>query len=130
MREIATLLRRLGRDEIAVAVSYLSVELPQGRIGVGYSALSTAAVAAGDPPAQPLLPLGQVDRLLGELAGMQGGGSAARRGAALRDLFSQATQPERRFLLQLLAGELRQGALVGVMLEAVEIGRASWRGTV
>ena len=119
VREIATLLRKLGRDEIAVAVSHLSGELPQGRIGVGYAALHAAATAAGDPPPEPHLSVTQVDRLVGDLEGMRGGGSAGRRSAALRDLFSQATRAERGFLLQLLAGELRQGALAGVMVDAV-----------
>jgi DNA ligase-1 len=119
VREIAALLRKLGRDEIGVAVSYLSGELPQGRVGVGYSALSAAAAGAGDPPVAARLSLAQTDTLIGELAGMRGGGSGARRGAALRDLFSQATRPERGFLLQLLAGELRQGALAGVMVDAI-----------
>ena len=119
VREIAALLRKLSQDEIVVAVSYLSGELPQGRVGVGYSALSTAAAAAGEPPLAARLSVAQTDRLIGELAGMRGGGSAARRGAALRDLFAQATAAERGFLLQLLAGELRQGALVGVMVDAL-----------
>jgi len=119
VREIAALLRKLGEDEIMVAVSYLSGELPQGRVGVGYSALSTAAAAAGDSPVGTRLSVAQTDRLIGELASMRGGGSAARRAAALRGLFSQATTAERNFLLQLLAGELRQGALVGVMIDAV-----------
>jgi len=119
VREIAALLKRLERDEILVAASYLSGELPQGRVGVGYSALSTAAAAAGDPPAEPRLSAAQTDRIIGELASFHGGGSATRRGAALRDLFSQATRAERGFLLQLLAGELRQGALAGVMVDAV-----------
>lgn len=119
VREIAALLTRLGRDEILVAASYLAGDLPQGRVGVGYSALNTAAAAAADAPAAPQLSVAQTDTLIGELAGMRGGGSTARRDAALRDLFSQATRSERGFLLQLLAGELRQGALAGVMVDAV-----------
>jgi len=119
VRQIAALLRKLGRDEIGTAVSYLAGELPQGRVGVGYSALSAAAATAGDPAVEPRLSLAQTDRLIGELAGMRGGGSATRRSAALRNLFSQTTRSERGFLLQLLAGELRQGALLGVMVDAV-----------
>jgi DNA ligase-1 len=119
VREIAALLRRLERDEIEVTVSYLSGELPQGRVGVGYAALSTASALAGEPPPQARLSVAQIDRLIGELASLRGGGAGARRGAALRDLFAQATPAERGFLLQLLAGELRQGALAGVMIDAV-----------
>jgi DNA ligase 1 len=119
VREIATLLSKLPREEIEVTVSYLAGELPQGRIGVGYAALHTAATAAGAPTEEARLSVARTDSLIAELAGIRGGGSGARRGAALRDLFSQATLAERDFLLQLLAGELRQGALAGVMVDAV-----------
>src|SRR6202042_19441 len=61
----------------------------------------------------------EVDGKLSELAGMRGGGSAARRAAALQELFARATAPEQQFLLRLLIGELRQGALAGVMVDAI-----------
>lgn len=118
-REIAELLRKLQRDEIEVAASYLAGELPRGRVGVGYAALRAAAAAAGAAPEEGSLSIAQTDRLIGGLADIRGGGSAARRGVALRELFSNATLAERAFLLQLLAGELRQGALAGVMADAV-----------
>jgi DNA ligase-1 len=119
VREIAALLGRLPRDEIGIGVSYLAGELPQGRIGVGHAALLAAAQAAGEPPETASLSVAETDRRVAALAAIRGGGSAARRGAALGDLFSQATAEERAFLLRLLAGELRQGALAGVMIDAV-----------
>ncbi|HVS77967.1 MAG TPA: ATP-dependent DNA ligase, partial [Steroidobacteraceae bacterium] len=118
-REIAGLLRRVDRSETGAAVSYLAGELPQGRVGVGYAALHAAAAAATAPPEAPHLSITRTDRLIGELADIRGGGSGDRRRAALLDLLSQATAEERGFLLQLLAGELRQGALSGVMIEAI-----------
>jgi DNA ligase-1 len=119
VREIAGLLGRLSADEIGIGVSYLAGALPQGRIGVGYAALQAAAAAAGRPPEQASLSLEQTDRQVAELAAIRGGGSAARRTAALDALLSLATAGERTFLLQLLAGELRQGALAGIMIDAI-----------
>jgi DNA ligase 1 len=119
VREIAGLLGRLPREEIGIGVSYLAGELPQGRIGVGYAALQAAAAAAGPPPEQASLSLEQTDRQVAELAGIRGGGSAARRNSALSRLFSLASAEERTFLLRLLIGELRQGALAGVMIDAI-----------
>jgi DNA ligase-1 len=119
VREIAGLLGKLTPAEITIGVSYLAGELPQGRIGIGYSALQAAASAAGEPPEQPALSIEQTDRHVAALAVIRGGGSAIRRGQALADLLSQATAAERTFLVRLLVGELRQGALAGVMIDAI-----------
>jgi len=119
VREIADLLARLAREEVGIGVSYLAGELPQGRIGVGYAALQAAGAAAGAAPEQATLSVAETDRKVAELAGIRGRGTARRRGAALGDLFSRATAAERTFLVQLLAGELRQGALAGVMIDAI-----------
>ena len=119
VREIAVLLGRLSRAEIGIGVSYLAGELPQGRIGVGYAALQAAALAAGQSPQHPSLSVEQTDREVAQLAAIHGAGSAQRRGAALSDLFARATAEERTFLLRLLVGELRQGALAGVMVDAI-----------
>jgi len=117
VRELASLLRTLAADEIDIAVLYLSGDTPQGKIGVGYAALRAAASA----PAQEseTLSIAEVDRRLSELARVRGSGSAVRRAQALQELFSRATPPEQQFLLRLLAGELRQGALAGVMIDAI-----------
>jgi DNA ligase 1 len=116
IRELAALLRELAPDEIATATLYLAGEIPQGRIGVGYAAL---AGATGAPAAEPALTIGATDRAIAAVAGARGAGSTARRAGLLQDLFGRATAAEQSFLLQLLVGELRQGALAGVMLEAI-----------
>ena len=115
--ELAALLKMLTPEEIDIGVHYLSGEIPQGKIGIGYAAVRAAAAT----PAADLgkLSIAEVDDKLSELAGMRGGGSAARRAAALRELFARATAPEQQFLLRLLIGELRQGALAGVMVDAI-----------
>ncbi|HLJ19552.1 MAG TPA: ATP-dependent DNA ligase, partial [Stellaceae bacterium] len=117
VRELAALLRSLEPDEIGIATHYLSGELPQGRFGIGYA---TLAAAANEPAAAaPTLSIAEVDSQLTALAAIRGSGSAKRRARALRELFLRATHFEQRFLLHLLAGELRQGALGGAMLDAI-----------
>jgi DNA ligase-1 len=117
VRELAGLLRALAPDEIETGAHYLSGELPQGRIGIGYAALRSAA--SNPPAATATLPISDVDGLLTELAGIRGAGSTARRATALAGLFARATADEQQFLLRLLTGELRQGALAGVMIDAI-----------
>jgi DNA ligase-1 len=117
IRELAAFLRTLAADEVEIAVHYLSGEIPQGKIGIGYSTLRTAAAS---PRAQEgTLALTELDRFLTTLAGIRGSGSAGRRAEALRELFARATADEQKFLLHLLVGELRQGALAGIMVEAI-----------
>jgi DNA ligase-1 len=115
-RLLAECLRTLSAEELELAVTYLAGETRQGRIGIGPSALRAAVEAAAPAPS---LELAEVDRLLDELAEIRGSGSSARRATALRALFGRAIADEQKFLLQLLMGELRQGALAGVMLEAI-----------
>jgi len=113
---IAECLRRADADEIEIAVAYLSGEARQGRIGIGYA---TLAAARGAPAQQPTLTLLDVDDAFGRIAATAGKGSAAERGAQLRALLARATAGEQDFLLRLVVGELRQGALEGVMIDAI-----------
>jgi DNA ligase 1 len=121
VRELAAFLKGLPADEIETAVHYLSGEISQGRIGISYKALQAAAAnqAAKEAANQAPLSITEVDRALAAIDALRGAGSAARRTEALRGLFSRATPAEQEFLLRLVVGELRQGALVGVMLEAI-----------
>ena len=111
---LAACLRRARPDEVPVAVTYLSGTLP--RIGVGWASLRGLPQPAAPPPTLELL---EVDDALARLAATQGPGSQARRRNELAELFGRATEPEQRFLTGVLHGELRQGALEGVMVEAV-----------
>ncbi len=117
VRELAGLLRQLGSEEIRIGVQYLAGETPQGRIGIGQAVLREAAAAA--PAGSAALSLTEVDRTLTEVAALKGAGVNSLRAAALRDLFGRATDAEQRFLMRLLLGELRQGALAGVMVDAI-----------
>jgi DNA ligase-1 len=113
---IAACLSAATPDEIEIAVAYLSGETRQGRSGLGFA---TLAGARGAPAEAPALGILDVDAALGRIAATTGKGSAADRSLQLRALFGQATAAEQDFLLRLLVGELRQGALGGVMIEAV-----------
>ena len=117
VRELAGFLQTLPPGEVDTAVHYLSGELPQGRLGVGYSSLEPAALAPA--AADPSLSLSDVDARFALLPGIKGAGAAVRRMEQLRDLWSRATPAEREFLARLLLGELRQGALGGVMVDAI-----------
>ena len=90
IRVLADCLRALSADELELAVLYLSGEIRQGRIGIGPATLrACVTTAAGDSTIHLL----EVDRVLGELAEMRGGGSNARRAALLRDLFGRGFTP-------------------------------------
>jgi DNA ligase-1 len=112
---LAECLRAADPGEAATVVAYLSGELPQRQIGVGHAALRDLP----PPAAQPSLTVPGVHEAFGEIGAVSGPGSVARRRELLAALFGRATAPEQGFLVRLLAGELRQGALDGVMAEAI-----------
>ena len=112
---IAELLNSADPGEVAVVVSWLSGELPQRQIGVGWAALRTLPA----PAAEPSLSVADVDAAFSAIGALAGKGSQARRAELIGDLFAAATEPEQVFLRRLLGGELRQGALAGVMADAV-----------
>jgi len=119
VRELASFLKTLAPDEIETAVHYLSGEISQGKIGIAYKALRAAS--ASPAAVEAVLSISEVDRSLAAIAGIRGTGSSTRRAEALHALFSRAPPPEQEFLLRLLVGELRQGALGGVMLDAIAL---------
>jgi DNA ligase-1 len=114
---LAELLSRASADDIPLVVGFLTGVLRQGSIGVGGSRLVQAR--ARPAAALPSLTLAEVDAALDAIAGTAGRGSAAGKTALLSDLFAKATTEEQDFLARLLFGELRQGALEGVLVEAV-----------
>ena len=115
-RLLAAGLRALALDEVEVAVLFLSGEIRQRRIGIGPAVLWSCTQTAAASPSLELL---EVDGIFDELSRIAGSGSGARRTAMLEALFARATQQEQEFLVRLLAGDLRQGALAGVMIEAI-----------
>src|SRR5436309_882644 len=114
---VAALLKRAGPDEIEIAIAFLSGSLRQGRIGIGYATLQAAQPEQA--AAAPTLELAAVDAALQRLATTTGKGSTQMKQRLLGELFARGTADEREFLLRLLMGELRQGALEGLVTEAV-----------
>jgi len=112
---LAALLARADPSEVRAAVSFLSGRLTQRQIGVGWAQLRELPPAA----AAPELTVAEVDAAFEAIGAMSGPGSQATKRGALSALFARASEPEQRFLVRLLIGDLAQGALEGVMLAAV-----------
>ncbi|MGH7475599.1 MAG: ATP-dependent DNA ligase [Longimicrobiales bacterium] len=114
---LADALRRAGPAEAPLAVAYLSGQPRQGRIGIGPAAVRQAWPESA--ALSPALTLRDVDSTLAQIASARGAGAARERIALLRELLARATSPEQDFLAGLIFGELRQGALEGVMIDAI-----------
>jgi DNA ligase-1 len=114
-KQLAALLRAADPDDVGTVVAWLSGELLQRRVGVGFAALSSVPPAAS----QPSLAVAEVNRAFAEMASASGPGSQTRRAALLSEIMTNSTEVEQAFLRGLLAGNLRQGALAGVMVEAI-----------
>ncbi|WP_327090630.1 ATP-dependent DNA ligase [Nonomuraea sp. NBC_01738] len=112
---LAELLGRVGPDEAVIAIAYLSGDLPQRQIGVGWRSLQDLP----QPKLAATATLTDVNDLLTRIKAVSGQGSQAARKALVGELFAALTSQEQAFLARLLGGELRQGALDGVMIEAV-----------
>jgi DNA ligase-1 len=109
-------LQRLEASEVPISVGLLSGVPRQGRVGVGYSTI----YGIDRPPAsEPSLTIADLDRAIAETQATTGSGSAARRRQLLGDLLGRATEQEADFVKRLFTGELRQGALAGLMMDAV-----------
>jgi DNA ligase-1 len=113
---LAELFGRLAPGEVPVVVAILTGSPRQGRIGVGWR---TVAGIEAEPADEPQLEIADVDAALDRLAGLSGPGSQAARAAELRELLGAATAPEQDLLRRLLVGELRHGALEGLVTDAV-----------
>jgi DNA ligase-1 len=111
---LADLLRRVPPDEVAPVVSWLSGELTQRQIGVGWA----LARDATPPAAARSLTVGEVEDAFTRIGRLAGAGSQAARREAVRELLARADAEEQAFLVRLLLGDLRQGALAGVMADA------------
>ena len=112
---MAAALRAAGPDEAPTVASYLSGVLPQRRVGVSWRGLSSLPA----PASAPTVTVAEVDAELSALSTIAGSGSGAARTAAVQRLFSRLTADEQAYLRALITGEVRQGALDGVMLQAI-----------
>ncbi|HHU08543.1 MAG TPA: ATP-dependent DNA ligase [Intrasporangiaceae bacterium] len=101
--------------EAELAALFLSGTLRQRRTGIGWRSLATVPI----PAAEATLTISEVDHALQVMSELSGPGSTTRRREHLDSLFGRATGPEQRFLRGLITGEIRQGALDGVLLDAL-----------
>jgi DNA ligase 1 len=113
---LAELLGRLDPKEVPLTVGFLAGVPRQGRVGVGYS---TIYGIDREPAVQASLTVEELDRAIAEVQAMKGAGSAAKRRETLGELIGRATEQEADFVKRLFTGELRQGALAGLMIDAV-----------
>jgi DNA ligase-1 len=122
---LATLMEEISHEDernILATVGLVAGNPRQGRVGVGWSALSDVAGIRLSPAAESTLTVDDVDRALQRLAELQGAGSQRERAALITTLFTAATAAEQQFLQRVLMGEMRQGANEGVITEAVAKG--------
>jgi DNA ligase-1 len=115
--KLAAFLVQLTADEVPIAIGFLTGWPRQGKLGVGWA--TVAAARTQEPASQPVLELRDVDRVFDNLRSVSGKRSGAERLRLLTELFANATADEQQFLMALAIGEVRQGALEGVLLEAV-----------
>jgi DNA ligase 1 len=113
---LADLLARLDPAEVPIVTGVLSGTPRQGRIGVGYS---TVYGVQPEPASVPSLTVRELDVAIDELQAATGPGSAERRRRLLEAVLRRATEDEASFVRRLFTGELRQGALAGIMVDAV-----------
>lgn len=113
---LADLISRVDSDEIVPVVGFLTASPRQGRLGVGWRTLMALDIAHAD---EPTLSIGDVDAALDGLAAASGTGSVGVRTAELHALAGQATPAEWDFVARVMLGELRTGALEGVLLDAI-----------
>jgi DNA ligase-1 len=114
---LAELFRDAEADDVPIVIPYLAGRLPQGRLGVGWKTLGAPV-----PPAEEsTLTVRDVDSLLTELGAVSGAGAQARRARLVGELMGAATESEQRFLLALISGEVRQGALDAVAVEGLAL---------
>jgi DNA ligase 1 len=113
---LAALLGRLEPGEVGIAVGFLTGVPRQGRVGIGYSTIYGIEC----PPApEPSLTIEELDRGIDEVQRTTGSGSAGERKRILTELLVRATEEEAGFVKRLFTGGLRQGALAGLMADAV-----------
>ena len=114
--QLSACLRQMAPDEIRIGASYLMGVLPQGRIGLGYAMVDHVRV---EPAPMPRLSIRDVDGVFERISQLRGAGSQGQRAQLLANLLRRASTVEQAFLVRLILGELRQGALEGLMIDAI-----------
>jgi DNA ligase-1 len=115
--KLAALLKQLDAVEVSIAIGFLIGFPRQGKLGVGWATIY--GLREHESASMPSLELREVDAIFDRIKATKGKSSAMQKTALVTDLFARATADEQRFLGGLIVGEVRQGALEGVLIEAV-----------
>ncbi|HEY1535209.1 MAG TPA: ATP-dependent DNA ligase [Polyangiaceae bacterium] len=116
----AELLRQASVEELPAAVGFLCGELRQGRLGLGYRTLHGLPSAGSEAPGGAVSVL-ELDAVFQALEALSGKGVASEREQLLKALFARLSSDERDFVERLIVGELRQGALESIVLDALAL---------
>ncbi len=117
VERIAALLRGVLPDERAIAARHLSGECGH-KLGIGYATVHELRTAI-PPAAAPALTLTEVERRFTAIALLRGTGAGRGRKDGFGALLASATELEQAFLGALVLGELRQGALDALVVDAI-----------
>lgn len=112
---LAARLREVSPAEAEIVAHYLSGTLRQRRTGVGWRSVNDLPA----PAASATLTVTEVDAAFEAMANLAGPGSQLARARLLADLLGRATASEQRYLRALATDQVRQGALDGLLLDAV-----------
>jgi DNA ligase-1 len=117
IERLAALLRELAPDERAIAARHLSGDVVH-KLGIGYATVAELHGQIAPAPAAALT-IVEVDRRFAAIAAMAGPGSARAKRDAFGAMLAAATAAEQGFLGALVVGELRQGALDALVVDAI-----------
>ncbi|MET9363446.1 ATP-dependent DNA ligase [Streptomyces sp. NPDC006632] len=112
---LARLFSATEPDEAPLVVTYLAGRLPQRRTGLGWSTLKDRP----PPAASPSLTVRDVDERLDRISAVAGKGAQGERKRLAGELMAAATAAEQDFLVALIIGEVRQGALDAAAVEGL-----------
>ncbi|MBV8951801.1 MAG: ATP-dependent DNA ligase [Actinobacteria bacterium] len=112
----ADVLRALHPDEVPAAIGFLTGAPRQGKVGIGWATLAGIERAPASAPSITVL---ELDSTIDRILTTRGGRSAAARRDLVAALLERATARESDFIRRLFVGELRQGALEGVVGDAI-----------
>ena len=119
VERIARVLRDAPQDERAAAARYLSGAAGH-KLGIGYATVHELRGAIA-PAAEPRLTITCVERRFLAIAELEGKGSGTARKDSFGALLAAATELEQGFVGALVLGELRQGALDALVVEALAV---------
>ncbi|HEY3668740.1 MAG TPA: ATP-dependent DNA ligase [Polyangiaceae bacterium] len=115
----AELLSQASLSELPAAVGFLCGDLRQGRLGLGFRSLRGLSESESSDAVGGEVSVLELDAVFQALEALSGKGVASEREKLLQALFARLSADERGFVERLILGELRQGALESIALDAL-----------